>query len=327
MLRLGISRVKDWTGSAVDFVQLGLARHCQANGLASVSRVFPEAHVRLLDEIVERSEQERNQSENVGPSSRIFISVHYDQAAMIPIGPALRLLGSIDQRLPAAFFMAVCHNLGRWMSVYDVRDAEHHAQEQIEFLEEGELTESFYPKVRGVRPPCLKRLPSYTSAVRLINTVSPLLEDQRARKLLSHCLTMHEHGAEYKHAWPYHLRDQVPEIEDYLEHTDEPGPGALVVFDEDDLVEACFTEQMQYLGQDNPIGSSLMLCIDLEQNSDSLDRSVKASFERLGAMVQSLASASVLIEMIRGMSDEDLRQRGIKQELPTEPGAARVRGE
>src|SRR5579859_7299487 len=114
-----------------------------------------------------------------------------------------------------------------------------------------------------------------------------ILGDARTRQLLSHCLTLHEHGAGYEHAWPYDLRDKVPEMEDYLEHTDEPGPGALIVFDEDDLVEACFTEQMQYLGQDNPIGSSLMLFIDLNQDSESLDRAVKASFDRLGAMVRS----------------------------------------
>src|SRR5579859_7955392 len=104
MLRLGISRVNDWTGSAVDFVQVGLARHCQANGTSVVSRVFPEAYIRLLDEIVQLNEYERNQSETVGPSSRIFLSVNYDQAAMVPIGPTLRLLGSVHERLSAAFF-------------------------------------------------------------------------------------------------------------------------------------------------------------------------------------------------------------------------------
>jgi len=327
MLRLGISRVNDWTGSAVDFVQVGLARHCQANGISVVSRVFPEAYIRLLDEIVELNEYERNQSETVGPSSRIFLSVNYDQAAMVPIGPTLRLLGSVHERLSAAFFTVLCDNLYRWMSVYDFRDAEHHADEQLQFLEEEELKESFYPQVRGVRPASLNKLPSCSSAVRSLKRILPILGDARTRQLLSHCLTLHEHGAGYEHAWPYDLRDKVPEMEDYLEHTDEPGPGALIVFDEDDLVEACFTEQMQYLGQDNPIGSSLMLFIDLNQDSESLDRAVKASFDRLGAMVRSLASASVLIEIIRGISDEDIRQRGIKQELPTEPGAAGIRGE
>src|SRR5260370_21774012 len=58
MLRLGISRLKDWTGSAVDFVAKGLARYCQRNGLPAGSRVFPEGSIRRWDEIFEQTEYE-----------------------------------------------------------------------------------------------------------------------------------------------------------------------------------------------------------------------------------------------------------------------------
>jgi hypothetical protein len=327
MLRLGISRVSDWTGSAVDFVQQGLARYCRVNGLPAVTRVFPEACIRLLDELVELSEYERTQSETIGPSTRMFITVHYDHAAMVQIGPTLTLLSSIHQRLPAAFFVVFADNLWRWMSVYEFRTAESYADDQIKFLDEEELKESFYPQVKRARPRCLHELPSYNSAVRLLKSVLPELGDSRSAQLLKHCLAMHEHGMPYEHAWPYRLRDRVPEMDDYLENTDEPGPGALIVFDEDDLIEACFNEQMQYLGQDYPIGPSFMMLIGLDQDRESLDKDVKASFDSLGAMVRSLASASLLIEMIRGIYDEDLRQRGSKQELPATPGAAGVRGE
>jgi hypothetical protein len=327
MLRIGISRVSDWTGSAVDFVQQGLMRHCKGNGLPNVTRVFPEACIQLLDEMVELGEYERTQSETVGPSTRIFITVNYDQAAMVQIGPTLALLSSIHERLPAAFFVVFADNLWRWMSVYEFRTAENYADDQINFLDAEELKESFYPQVKGVRPGCLDKLPSYRSAVRLLKSVLPELGDSRSAQLLQHCLAMHEHGAPHEHAWPCRLRDQVPEMDDYLENTDEPGPGALIVFDEDDLIEACFNEQMQYLGQDHPIGASIMMLIGLDQDRESLDKDVKASFDCLGAMVRSLASASLLIEMIRGIYDEDLRQRGIKQELSANPCAAGVRGE
>jgi hypothetical protein len=327
MLRLGISRVSDWTGSAVDFVQQGLARYCRVNDLPAASRVFPEAYIRLLDELVELSEYERTQSEIVGPSTRMFITVNYDQAAMVQIGPTLTLLSSIHERLPAAFFVVFADNLWRWMSVYDFRTAENYADDQINFLDEEELKESFYLQVKRARPRCLHKLPPYSSAVRLLKNVLPELGDSRSAQLLQHCLAMHEHGMPYEHPWPYHLRDKVPEMDDYLENTDEPGPGALIVFDENDLVEACFTEQMQYLGQDHPLSASLMMLINLDQEAESLDNDVEASFVFVGAMVRSLASASLLIERIRGIYDEDLRQRGIKQELPAKPGAAGVRGE
>lgn len=327
MLRLGISRVKDWTGSAVDFVAKGLARYCQANGLPAVSRVFPEGCIRLLDEIVEQNEYERSQSETVGPSSKMLLMVDYDQAAMIQIGPTLSYLGSIHEKLPAAFFVVLAANLSRWMRVYDFRDAQTLAREQMDMLDEEELKESFYPQVEGVRPSCLKKLPSCGAAVKLLQKQLPELNNSRAAELLHHCLAMHEEGKGHEPAWPYRLGDKLPEIEEYLENTDDPGPGSLIVFEEDDLIEACFTEEMQYLGQNYSIGSTLMLLINLDQDPASLDKDLKATFDYLGALVRSLASASVLIEMIRGIYDENIRQRGLKPGLQAQPSATGIRGE
>ena len=327
MLRVGISRVADWTGSAVDFVAAGLARHCRANGLPAVSRVFPEASIRLLDEIVERTEYERSQSEITGPETKMLLMVDYEQSAMIPIGPTLTFLGSIHKKLPAAFFVVLAGNLGRWMRVNDFRDAQNYARDRMDMLEEEELKESFYPQLETVAPLCVKKLPSHEGAVRLRQTLSSQCKGSRAEELLRHCLAMHEHGKQYKCAWPYLLRDRLPEIEDYLENTDEPGPGSLIVFEEEDLIEACFSEEMQYIGQNYSIGSSLMLLINLDQDSASLDKNVKATFDYLGAMVRSLASASALIEKIREISDEDIRQRRIEPGVQTQPSDADVRRE
>src|SRR5260370_17969903 len=83
MLRVGISRVADWTGSAVDFVAAGLARHCRVNGLPAVSRVFPEACIRLLHEIVERTEYERSPSEIAVPKSKRLLMLHHEQSPML----------------------------------------------------------------------------------------------------------------------------------------------------------------------------------------------------------------------------------------------------
>ena len=327
MLRVGISRVADWTGSAVDFVAAGLARYCRVNGLPAVSRVFPEACIRLLDEIVERTEYERSQSEIAGPKSKMLLMVDYEQSAMIQIGPTLTYLGSIHEQLPAAFFVVVADNLWRWMRVYDFRNAQNYARDQLDMLDEEELKESFYPQLETVRPSCLKKLPSYGAAVRLVQKLSSQCRGSRAAELLRHCLAMHEHGKQYKCAWPYLLRDRLPEIEDYLENTDEPGPGSLIVFEEEDLIEACFSEEMQYIGQNYSIGSSLMLLINLDQDSASLDKNVKATFDYLGAMVRSLASASALIEKIRGIYDEDVRERRNKPGVQAQPSDAALRGE
>jgi len=59
MLRLNIAQLGDWNGSAVDFAGKALARFCRSHGLDTVSRVFEESSIRILDEILEQSEYDR----------------------------------------------------------------------------------------------------------------------------------------------------------------------------------------------------------------------------------------------------------------------------
>jgi hypothetical protein len=327
MLRLGLSREDDWTGSAVDFVAAGLERFCQLNGLSKVSSVFRDSSIRLVDEIFDLSDYERSQSEYDDNSPRMFLKVHYDKAWEVSIGPTLTFLHSVDKSLPAAFFVVFADNLWRWMSVYDVRTAEEFASDQVLYMEDEELVESFFPKVKKVRPKFLKKLPSYRSAVRLLEAALLQCRDQKIRALLEPCLSMHQHGDGYKHAWPWLLENKVPEIEFYMENTDEPGPGVLIDFEENDLVAACFTEQVQFLGQEQSISSSLMMLIDLRQTPRGIDKQVKAAFDYVGAMLRSLSAASEVIERIGDIYDEHIRQRGIKPGLPAEQGSAAIRGE
>ena len=127
MFRLGIARASDWKGSAVDCVAKALSCFCRSNGIATVSRVFPESTIRILDGLTERSEYELAQSDETEPSSRLFLMVDYYQAAMVQIGPTLTFLGRIHQDLPAAFYQVFSTNLWRWMRVYDFHDAEQYA--------------------------------------------------------------------------------------------------------------------------------------------------------------------------------------------------------
>jgi hypothetical protein len=326
MLRVGISRVKDWTGSAVDFVATGLARFCQGHGLREVSRVFSESSIRLTDEMIELTEYGRSQTEVV-EQRRMFLMVDYHESAIVPIGATLSYLESINPKLPAAFYMAFSHNVARWMRVYDCRDAEFYAADCMEMLEEQELKESFFPRVKRARPRCLAKLPTYQHAARFIQRSLPEITDKRAATLLRHCVQMHDEGEGRNTAYPWQLRDTLPEMEDYIENTDEPGPGVCIVFEENDLIEACFTEQMQYLGQEHAISSSLMFVIDLSEDEEGIDRQVRYTFDHLAAMVRSLAVASPLIEMIRGISNEHIRQGRRKPGVHAQPGSANVRPE
>src|SRR5215471_14967394 len=117
MFRLGIARGADWNGSAVDCAAKALSRFCRSNGIATVSRVFPESTIRILDGLAEHSEYELAQSGETEPSSRLFLMVDYYQAAMVQIGPTLTLLDGVHSALPAAFYQAFTTNLWRWMRV------------------------------------------------------------------------------------------------------------------------------------------------------------------------------------------------------------------
>jgi hypothetical protein len=327
MFRLGIARLSDWNGSAVDCVSKALARFCRAHGLATVSRVFPESSIRLLDNLVERSEYELIQSSDTEPSSRMFLMVDHCQAAMVQVGPTLGLLEKLHRDLPGAFYQVFKTNLERWMRVYDLRDAEQYAEEQIKMGEEEEIKESFFPQVQSVRPACLKNLPDYEPAVKRLRNLRPRCRYSWASALIRQCLELHNWGDGHGAKSPFMLRNEVPEMEDYLENTDYPGPGALFVIGEDDLIEACFTEEMQGIGENYPLRSTLMLLIHLERNSASLDHQVQAAFDYLGRMVRSLALSTEMIETIRGIYDADLRQRRLESRVPVEQGAPGVRSE
>jgi len=324
MLRIGVSRADDWKGGVVDFIAKGLSRFCQQNGSTTVARVFPESGIRIMDELLERSEVERSQTEATD-GSRMFVLVDYEQAAMVPVGDTLAYLGTVHELLPAAVYQVFSANLSHWMRVYDYRDAEFYAKDAIEMLEEEELKESFYPQVESARSSCLNNLPEYAEAVEFLEKVVREISHAPASTMVRHCLAMHELGESHEPAWPGRLQKRVAELEEYFECTDEPGPGSLIVFDEEDLIEACFAEQMQYLGQDYSIGSTQMLVIDLNQSPAALDRQVKEAFDYLGAMLEALSHATELIEMIRGMYGEKLRQRGMESGVPTKEGAAAVR--
>lgn len=329
MLRLEIARMTDWNGSAVDAVSKALARFCRDHGIARVSRAFPESTIRVLDDLVERSEYELVQSGSSEPSSRMFLMVDYCQAAMVQIGPTLALFEQMHKDLPGAFYRVFTTNLGRWMWVYDFQNAEEYAEDEMNMMEGDEegFKESFLPQVKGVRPAFLNDLPDYEAGVQRLMELRSQRRHTRVSSMIHECLELHRWGDGQEAKWPSRLRDKVPEMEDYLENTDGPGPGALIVFHENDPIEACFSEQTQHIGQNYPIGSTAMLLIDLDQDSAALDQKVAAVFDYLRAMLRSLSSATRIIESIRGIYYAELRQRRMDARIQAEPGAADVRPE
>jgi hypothetical protein len=103
-LRLGICRIEDWSGSAVDFIERGFRCFAKANGADEAKRVWA-GELRIADYLYPLSEPERNQMEAdaEGSIEKLFLIGEYQAAASIPIGATLADLEREHRLLPAAF--------------------------------------------------------------------------------------------------------------------------------------------------------------------------------------------------------------------------------
>jgi hypothetical protein len=330
LLRLGICRPDDWTGSAVDFVERGFKRFCKLNGAEEARKIW-EGDLRIMDQVFDLTEPERNQAqtETDGPPQTLFLTADFSAAASIPIGAALAHLKREHDLLPAAFYRLFVHHLWRWMRVYSVTDALDHAEMGMIDADEEGLRESCYPKVKTEIPICLRnRLKmSPSRAWRLLKEIRPQLRSDASRKLVDRLLEMHRHSAGYTHAWPHKSMQQIPGLEEHLENCDGLGPGCMISWYEDDAISACFHEEMSYMGQNGPLEPSLLLAIPLDQPRSRLDRQVRRVLNYAGAMLRSLAATAKIVAIIRELYDEHLREHRIKSGLQIEPGTSGVRNE
>jgi len=330
LVRLGICRSNDWSGSAVDFVERGFRRFCSKNRAADVKKVLV-GDLRITDSLFELTEQERNQIEGgrEGMTSHLYLVGDYEAAASIPIGATLAHLEAEHVLLPAAFYLVFVTNLYKWMRVYDYVDAQEHAEMWIEDLSDEELEASIYRRVDVEIPACIKRHSKtlrYRRARNLLREIQP--HTGVARELIRHALEMDAHGQGHEHAWPGQITEKdVPGIETWLSDAEYSRPGCLITWYENDAINACFDEEAQHMGENGPCQPNVALPIQLDQPTRKLDEQVQGVFDHAGAMLRSLASAAKVVEVIRELYDEYLREHRLQPGLPVEPGTAHVRDE
>lgn len=327
LLRLGICRPGDWTGSAVDFVERGFNRFCRQTGAPEAKRVWV-GDLRIADTLFELTEPERNQIESGKDESiqQLFLIADYEAAASIPIGATLAQLEIEHHLLPAAFYRVFTTNLYKWMRVYEYVDAQEHAEMWMEDLNDEELETSVYRKVDPEIPDCIKK---HSTALRhdgarvLLETIPT--RTTVARRLVHHVLEMDARGRGHEHQWPGRLKEQdVPGIGDWLMDAESSRPGCLITWYENDAINACFDEEAQHMGENGPCLPNIMLPIKLDQPG-KLDNQVRKALDHAGAMLGSLASATKIVEIVRELYDEYLRKHRLEPGLPSEPGTARVR--
>ena len=330
LLRLGICRPNDWSGSAVDFVERGFRRFCSQNRAVEAKRVWV-GDLRITDSLFELTEQERNQieAEREGMTDHLYLVGDYEAAASIPIGATLARLEAEHPLLPSAFHQVFVTNLYKWMRVYEYADAQEHAEMWMEDLSEEELEASTYRKVDMEIPACIKRHSKtlkYRRARTLLRELQPLTSV--ARELIRHLLEMDAHGQGQEHAWPGQISEKdVPGIETWLSDAEYSRPGCLITWYENDAINACFDEEAQHMGENGPCQPNVALPIRLDKTANELDEEVRRLFDHAGAMLRSLASAAKIVEVVRDLYDEYLREHRLKSGLPVEPGLAGIREE
>jgi hypothetical protein len=330
LLRLGICRSNDWSGSAVDFVERGFRRFCSKNRAADVKKVWV-GDLRITDSLFELTEQERNQIEGgrEGMTSHLYLVGDYEAAASIPMGATLARLEAEHPLLPAAFYQVFTTNLYKWMRVYDYFDAQEHAEMWMEDQSDEESEASVYRKVETEIPACIKahvKMLKYRRARSLLREIQP--RTSMACGLIRLLLEMDAHGRGQEHAWPGQISDKdVPGIHEWLMDAENSRPGCLITWYENDAINACFDEEAQQMGENGPCQPNVALPIQLDKPAKEFDEEVRRVFDHTGAMLRSLASAAKIVELVRDIYDEHLREHRLESGLPVEPGTAGVREE
>lgn len=332
LLRMGVCRPADWSGSAVDFVERGFKRFCKQHGNQVVKRVWV-GDLRIMDYIFDLSQGERDEAEADAEESKsaLYLVGDYEAAASIPIGATLPYLECEHELLPAAFYEVFATNLWKWMRVYDYAAAKEHADMWTDGLSEEEINESVYPKVESELPACIGRHGAKFKgrrALQFLQQIYPKLRSSIARSLVRHVLEMDTCGRSFTHAWPGHLSEKAaPGIGDWLSDTEDCRPGCLITWYENDAINACFDEEAQHMGENGPCQPNALLVINLRKSVAQLDRQVRKVFDYAAAMLESLAWAAKIVETIRDIYDEYLREHRLNSGFQTEPGPAGLRQE
>jgi hypothetical protein len=287
--------------------------------------------LRITDSLFELTEQERNEVEagREGVTDHLYLVGDYEAAASIPIGATLVCLEAEHDLVPAAFYRVFTKNLYKWMRVYDYLDAQEHAETWMEDLSDEELEASTYRKVDIEIPASIKRHSKalkYGGAQKLVQEIQP--HTSVARELIRQLLEVDAHGQGHAHAWPGQISEKdLPGIDAWLADAEYSRPGCLITWYENDAINACFDEEAQHMGENGPCQPNVALPIHLHKTNKELDEEVRRVFDHAGAMLRSLASAAKIVELVRDLNDEYLREHRLESGLPIEPGTAGVREE
>ena len=215
----------------------------------------------------------------------LYLFLHPDSAAYVVAGPTLELLEQEHPRLPATFYHLFTGALNRWVRIYDYRDAEDRVEMLREWAE-GEEEQYEIADVAGSTPSCMKQKAAHCEG-------SARVEQHKARRgeaqaLIAAALELERISASVQRP------EYTDDMREQLMDTNPPLPAALVVFAENDAVEAHFEDESQSWGEATP-EPNLILPLNAFD-----PKSVRSAFHTLAVVCQTLAAASRLIDLMPG---------------------------
>jgi hypothetical protein len=282
LLELNLADPSDWRRvrrDPTDFVQATLNRWIDLHGGKAIRRRFCLRLTvsEVVDEYLEAGESD--------PDGRgLYLFLHPDSAAFVVAGPTLELLGREHPRLPATFYRLLAGALNTWVRAYDHVDAEDHVA-MLRECAEGEEEEYEIADVATSVPVYLKQKPL---GLRTLRRMATQARGEGVKALLAAALELE--GTSGLVPRP----EVTDEMREQLMDTNPPLPAALVVFAENDLVEAQFEDESQSWGEASSEPNLILPLSAFDHES------IRSAFHTLAVVCRTLAAASRLIDLMPG---------------------------
>jgi hypothetical protein len=230
----------------------------------------------LVDQYAEAGEQDPD-------GQYLYFVLHPDSAAYVVAGPTLELLEREHARLPATFYYVFTGALNRWVRVYDRRDAE----DRVEMLREWAEGEEGQYEITDVGsvPACMKRKPLSLESLRRLGGQA---RSGEARALIAAALELHRASERVRR--PEFTDESGEQFADF----NPPLPSVLVVFAENDSVEAQFDDESQSMMECTP-EPNLVIQLNAFHHA-----SVQAAFTTAAVVCETLEAACRLIDRMPG---------------------------
>jgi len=284
LVELDLATPEDWESANRDpgaFVLGAIERWIAAHG-GDVNRRRFDLYVTLssyLDVYSDKNEENPD-------GSNLYLTVDPDRCGFAVLGPTLELLERVHPRLPATFYSLFSRGLNLWVRLYDYHDAEDRVTMLREWIE-GEADEDQYeiPDIAGCIPPCMKRRPLGRTR----------LQELRAQIREARVVTLLDAVLDLTKISERAVRPELTEeMREELCDTNPPLPSLLMVFAENDSVEACFNEEGQTMMEVMP-EPSVIIPFNARK-----PESVRQAFRTLGVICDTLAAASRVIGLMPG---------------------------